>query len=186
MSESLSDSDIVRGLRNGDCDAWSALCDRYASSLWKFLARLIGSDSEAVADLLQETLLAVAKSGRQLGEDTRLWSWLATIAHRQAALYWRKRYRRSETFTNVDVSSMAKGSEPVELLAHVETNKRIRVTLAEMSAEYAAVLTAKYLDGLSVAEIVETYGGTDEAVRSRLARARREFRGRYVRDSDES
>ena len=186
MTDMPTDQDIVRGLRLGDCDAWSALCDRYAAALWKYLARLVGADSEAVADLLQETLLAVAKSGRSLDEDSRLWGWLATIAHRQAALYWRKRYRDAGTIEGGNVSLVAKGAEPVEVLAQVETTQQVRVVLAEMSAEYATVLTAKYLDGLSVAEIVEAYGGTTESVRSRLARARREFRERYERNADES
>jgi RNA polymerase sigma-70 factor (ECF subfamily) len=44
-----------------------------------------------------------------------------------------------------------------------------------MSPDHAVLLEAKYIDELSVADIVETFGGTTESVRSRLARARREF-----------
>lgn len=187
MSDGLTDQDIVRGLQCGDRDAWSALCLRYSSSLWKLLARLIGGDQEAVADSFQETLLAVAAAGRRLDvEQTRLWGWLATIAHRQAALYWRKHYRDvGNCSTETTVLQSAEG-EPVHVLALVETTQRVRLILAEMNAEYAAVLTAKYLDGLSIAEIVELFGGTTESTRSRLARARREFRQRFEGAADES
>ncbi|MEO1994654.1 MAG: sigma factor-like helix-turn-helix DNA-binding protein, partial [Planctomycetaceae bacterium] len=63
----------------------------------------------------------------------------------------------------------------------LETVAAIRHLLAQLSSEQVAILTAKYLDGLSVAEIVSAMGGTIESVRSRLARARREFRERYER-----
>ena len=57
----------------------------------------------------------------------------------------------------------------------------IRRLLLEMDGDYAAVLTAKYIEGLSIVEIVELFGGTTESIRSRLARARKDFRQRYER-----
>ena len=51
-----------------------------------------------------------------------------------------------------------------------------------MNAESAALLTGKYLDGLSIQQLVQTMGGTRESVRSRLARARRDFAARYERE----
>ena len=41
------------------------------------------------------------------------------------------------------------------------------------------MLVAKYMDELSVQKIVETFGGTVESVRSRIARARRLFKERF-------
>ena len=45
--------------------------------------------------------------------------------------------------------------------------------------EYVTVLTAKHVDGLSAIEIADQLGEGVQAVRSRLARARREFRKRF-------
>ena len=57
----------------------------------------------------------------------------------------------------------------------------VRSLLAEMDADHVALLTAKYLDEMSVAEMVDAMGGTSESVRSKLARARRDFRQRFER-----
>jgi RNA polymerase sigma-70 factor (ECF subfamily) len=180
VNDQLTDQDIVVGLRDGQHAAWSALCERYGVRLWKFIARLVGSDEEAVADVYQETMLAVAKSGRQLdASQTALWSWLATIGHNQSALHWRRVYRRPATGS--DLNDTAVDDSPVEALNRCESAARIRDLMAEMPADYVAVLTAKYLDELSVAEIVDLLGGTMESVRSKLARARRDFRQRYER-----
>lgn len=178
MSEPPARREIVRGLREGSRDAWNALCQQYSSRVWQYVARLIGSDTDAVADVFQETMLAVARSGRSLDEDARLWAWLARIAHNQAALHWRQTYRARLEPVNLDqLPTEADG--PADLLGQAELVESIRRLLAEMDSDQVTLLTAKYLDGLSVAEIVAMVGGTTESVRSRLARARRDFRSRF-------
>ena len=57
----------------------------------------------------------------------------------------------------------------------------VRVTLAELPAEYEALLTAKYLDGEPVDRIAVRERSTEVAVRSKLARARQAFREAYAR-----
>lgn len=176
-----TDLDIVIGLRKGDRDAWDLLCQRYSGRVWTYVARMIGADQQAAADVFQESLLAVARAGRGLSADTdRLWPWLASICHRQAALHWRKTYRREQHESAIGPTENP-SVDPFDALARQELVESIRVLLAELPSEYAAILTAKYLDDLSVAEIVELMGGTTEGVRSKLARARREFRERYER-----
>ena len=177
MDEWLTETQIVRGLQLGESGAWTALCDMYGARLWRYVARLIGSDEAAVADVFQETMLAVARAGRSLSDGSRLWAWLSTIGHNQAALYWRKRFRMEPLSLTDDRPNTL--PPPEELLCLEESIAAVRLLLSEMTAEHVAVLTAKYVDGHSVAEIVQLLGGTTESVRSRLARARRDFRERY-------
>ena len=184
----LAEQDIVRGLQLGDPAAWDALCDQFAGRVWAFVIRLVGADESAVSDVFQDTFLAASKAGRNLHQkDNRLWAWLAQIAHNQAANHWRRVYRDRPDSTVEGMSTEAgaarMGSEldPVELLARRETVDAVRRVLAEMSGDYVAVLTAKYLDGHSVSQMVSELGGTTEAVRSRLARARREFKLKFER-----
>ena len=128
-------------------------------------------------------MLAVARAGRNLSSDTQLWAWLATIGHHRAARYWRNRYQTQSVLIVDNLED--EGCSPEAALSRQETVGAVRVLLSEMTADHAAVLTAKYIDGLSVAEMTKILGGTLESVRSRLARARREFRQRYeARNND--
>ena len=52
----------------------------------------------------------------------------------------------------------------------------VRVVLSRLPAEYAALLTAKYLDEQHAGGIRQQWGSSIEAIKSKLARARREFR----------
>lgn len=181
MTNAFDERSIVVGLRSGDRGAWDLLCRQYSSRVWTYAARLIGADEQGVADVFQETMLAVARAGRSLDAGTeRLWPWLSSICHRQAALFWRKACRRQHHESAVTPSAQPHAN-PFDALAREETVEAIRRLLAELPAEYAALLTSKYLDELSVAEIIAHMGGTTEGVRSKLARARREFKERYER-----
>ena len=183
MIDSSSESEIVSGLRDGDRQAWESLCQLFEDRLWHHISRLIGNDHAAVCDVFQETLMAVARSGRSISSDTKLWPWLAKIGHNQAALFWRTRYRdkRMEDDQATRKSPAITDNDPAAALMQQESNMLIRRLLLEMDGDYAAVLTAKYIEGLSIAEIVELFGGTTESIRSRLARARKDFRQRYER-----
>jgi len=181
VTDGINEADIVSGLRAGDRNAWDALCRQYGERLWRYVARLVGSDEDAVADVFQETLMAVATSGRTIRSETTLWPWLGRIGHNQAALFWRKRYRdRPAEHEPVESLATADG-DPVAALTQMETVESVRMLLAEMNADHVALLTAKYLDGLTVPQILESFGGTTEGIRSSLARARRDFRERYDR-----
>ena len=179
---------VIRGLRNGQQDSWTALYDGYSADLWRYVARLIGSSSGDIADVVQETFLAAARSARQFDpERGTLWAWLTGIAHHHVSLYWRQTHKRSRLMELVEsraleLSYWIEGrDELIDLWERQELVDLVRATLGQMSADYASVLTAKYLDDQSLDEIAAKDGGSTDAIKSKLARARREFRTRFER-----
>lgn len=163
-------------------DAWAELFDAHAADVWRYVASLIGSDSHAVADTVQETFLAAARGFAQYDAARGTFrAWVMGIAHRQVALYWRRLDRDRIRPTALVEQTLADSSDGdgVGRLLRMETIDLVRRVLAELPPESAALLQGKYGDGLSVSELVLRFGGTTEAVRSRLARARRDFRKRY-------
>ena len=174
-------SDDVAGLRSGSPEAWGALCEEYGERLWRYVARLVGSKHDVVADAVQETFLAAARSASKFDpERGTIWSWLTGIAHKQVALYWRKvSTRRIDPAEPHFDDSPGGGASPEARLLTDDSVEQVREILADLPADYASYLVAKYNDGLSIEEMVGRFGGTVESVRSRLARARREFKKRY-------
>ena len=186
--------EVARGLREGRAEAWCALYDAYAPRVWGAVARLMGADSADVADVVQETFLAAARSaGSYDAARGPLWLWLWGIARRHVALYYRKEKRHDRLRSahgwlasgNGRVLRCLQGESvaPPELLAAAELATLVRATLTELPLEYETVLTAKYLDGESVEEIARQERSSVTAVRSRLARARQAFRQMLLRYS---
>lgn len=181
---------IALGLQRGDPCAWSQLYDAYAERLLHEVRRLMGGGSADVADVLQETLLAAAKSARQFepGRGTP-WNWLLGIARNQVALYWRKhssqlaQARKWWASLNGSAEAWLTGQvdPPAKLLESQELALLVRATLAQLSADYQGLLTARYLDGMPAEQIAVRTGSTAEAVRAKLVRARQAFREAYLR-----
>lgn len=177
---------VFRKLRDGDRNAWTALYDRYSGDVWRYVARLIGADAAAVADVVQEVFLAAARGARRFDPSRGTpWAWLAGIAHHQTAAYWRERGRAARLQAllesgQADLRRLLDAAEPVDdLLERRELIDLVRYVLAELPADYAVLLMAKYQEDRSLEALAEQLGGTVESVKSKLARARREFRAKF-------
>ena len=176
---------VMRGLRDGSRAAWTMLYDGYSVDVWRCVARLVGQRPADVADVVQEVFLAAARSARNFDPGRgSLWNWLAGISHRQVALYWRQagraaRWQELAKSGAVEIRQWLDDGAPDVLLERRELADVVRGVLAELPAEYATLLSAKYLDDRSLDELAREAATSVDAIKSKLARARREFRARF-------
>jgi RNA polymerase sigma-70 factor (ECF subfamily) len=184
--------EIAKGLQEGNRQAWLQLYEAYAEPVWRNVSRLVGCDSATVADIVQETFLAAARSARDFRTDRgslRVWLW--TITKRQVALYYRKQKpnialrQAQQWWTALDGEKSdwidAKVDMPPDILQSQELAALVRCTLRELPPEYQALLLAKYVDSQPVDRIAEQMNCSPAAVRSKLARARGAFRKAFKR-----
>ncbi|MCA9062145.1 MAG: sigma-70 family RNA polymerase sigma factor, partial [Planctomycetaceae bacterium] len=106
--------------------------------------------------------------------------WLLGITQRQAALMCRKRKRVpiATGDSRLDLQ-LATDDGAEQRLATQESAEAIRLTLAGLPEEAAVLLIRRYLDSLTTAELALEYGISEQAIRSRLVRARDRFREFY-------
>jgi RNA polymerase sigma-70 factor (ECF subfamily) len=182
-----TEREIAEGLRQGSRQAWMQLYEACAEDVWRNVARLVGCDRAAVADIVQETFLAAARSARNFQPDRgSLGGWLWTIARRQIALYYRRQkpnisLRQARNWwaaLDGEASDWidAKANIPPDVLQSKELAALVRLALSELPADYQSLLLAKYVDNQPAGHIAEQLGGSEVAVRSKLARARKAFR----------
>ncbi len=188
--------EIARGLREGKTDAWLALYDVYCHKVWSLVGRLMGHHSADIADVVQETFLAAARSASSFDSDRgTLWFWLGGIARNQAALHFRQRERFERVRKQFEVTDGQPAREeiarwlenreagPAEALATAETVSLVRDTLTLLPDHYETLLTAKYFSDATVEQIASVENMTTTAIRSRLARAHRAFRDVFTRST---
>jgi RNA polymerase sigma-70 factor (ECF subfamily) len=189
--------EVVWGLHDGNAEAWRMLYDAYCRPVWQAVARMMGPNAPDVADVVQETFMAAARSARQYDAARGpLWLWLYGIARNHVALHYRKQGRLGRSAQpderrvegNRRIVHWLEGREqaPGDALESAELAATVRAALTELSIEYETVLTAKYLDGASVEQIAGTQQCSVTAVRSRLARARQAFRQVFLKTYDDS
>ena len=181
-----TEREIAKGLQEGNRGAWLQLYDAHAEALWRNVSRLLGSDSGAVADIVQETFLAAARSARHYKPGRgSLWGWLWTIARRQVALYYRKQRRNpalsqaQDWWAGLDGQKSdwidARADMPPDVLQSEELAALGRLALSRLPPEYQTLLLARYVDSRPSSGIAGLMGCSEIAVRSKLARARKAF-----------
>jgi RNA polymerase sigma factor (sigma-70 family) len=173
-----SDSDeeqLCRRLKRGEDAAWTTFFDRFSPRIWSYVAKLTGADRHTVADLVQDVFTAAAQGLRGFDPSRgTLLSWLLGIAHRHAALYWRRQTTASpDSGLNLD---LFEGPTDPDHLLVAETSESVRRMLATLPEDMATILIARYLDERPMSELAQEFGCTVDAVRSRLLRARDRFR----------
>lgn len=159
--------------------AWTEWFDAVGPRVWKYVARLVGTDAATVADIVQEVFLAASEgmSGFDASRGS-LTAWVLGIAHRRVALFWRKQSRDTDFLEALSEKRVAAifESDPEEGLHREELAFAVRSVVGRMPEESAMVLIGYYMEERNTIELAADMGITEQAARSRLARARQKFR----------
>lgn len=179
-------------------ESWNApaTASEGIADLWKVHRRWLAAvllahmPNEAdLEDLLQEVALIVMKKRHQLADETRLRPWLRTIAINTArrAAEETDRQRR----VTLDEEGLTEVRDPAPVRASLRS--RVRTELAHvlrlvrrLAPEHKESLLLRGVEGLTQRQIADTLCISEEAVESRLARARRKLRESMFKKSDSS
>jgi len=114
----LSEADrfLLRGIRQGDAEAWRQLVDRYRGRLYAFARSRLGSGADA-EDLLQETFMTFLKALGGFRGEAGLETYLFTLLRRRLVDFFRGR-RRNVCLLH-DVVRPGQEDESAEPLAQV-------------------------------------------------------------------
>jgi RNA polymerase sigma factor (sigma-70 family) len=155
-----SDQQLIRSCREGNPSAWQRLLNKYERLVYSIPLRYGLSHADA-ADITQTTFTILIQSLGTLPENSRLGSWLATVARRHT---WRllKRNRRetaSERLDSIDLSKDAVplGSSDADSIEHWELAEWLERGLSKIGERCRELLLALYFqpDRSSYAAVVE-------------------------------
>lgn len=186
----VPDERYMRDFLAGDASAFERLVQRYASELFNFVVRFVGS-SAAAEDVVQETFLQVHQSAEGFDRDRRFKPWLFTIAANKARDHLRGRARKRER--SADAVSRGGESEGPSLLdvlsdpaagpeARMEEDEQrqlVRGIVDEMPENLREVLLLGYYQRFPYRDIAEVLGIPLGTVKSRLHAAVAFFAAAY-------
>lgn len=174
-----TDQELLEAARTGDRPALEALLARHQPRVYRFGLKMC-RDPEDAKDVLQDTLLAVARGVKDFRGSSQVSTWLYTIARS----FCIKKRRRSKFAPEVEESldAHAPGEEARQLadpargadesLAGRQIEVALEQAIGALDPMYREVLVLRDVEGLSAPEVAEVMGLSVEAVKSRLHRAR--------------
>lgn len=168
------DASLVRAVADGDTGALRVLHDRHSAWLCARLMRRC-NDREVVADVVQDTFVALWKDAGRWRADGEVASWLWGIAFRRMVSRLRS---RKDALLMPDWDGA--GSTPVpaaedEVLLGIEYGD-LAGAMRRLSPEFRSVVQAVVLDGLTTREAGRLLGVRPNTVKTRLHRAKAQLR----------
>jgi RNA polymerase sigma-70 factor (ECF subfamily) len=176
--EEPADTRLLESARRGDARSLEALLERHQAQVYRF-GMAMCRDPEDARDVLQDTLLAMAKSVRDFRGASSISTWLYSIARsfcikkRRRSKFAPEAERSLDTDAAPEAAQLADpGRSPDEVLAGKEVRRALEEAIGALDPMYREVLALRDVEGLSAPEVAEVLGVSVQAVKSRLHRAR--------------
>jgi RNA polymerase sigma-70 factor (ECF subfamily) len=173
----LQDGEIVRRVRAGDRALFEILMRRHNQQIYR-AARAIVKDESEVEDVMQQAYINAYTHLDQFEERSQFSTWLTRIAVNEAIARRQKRRTVLSMTENVD----ERGADAVEMTSSQPTPEHqayarelqqvLEEAVDELPETYRAVFMLREIEGLSTSETGQGLGLGEEAVKTRLHRAR--------------
>ena len=132
---------------------------------------------DAVADVVQETLLAALESPQDEVRDLR--AWLGGIARHKIQQFLRVSARNERLSDAVEEEVGIPTVTPLDLLLQAERVDLLRTAIKALPDDEGELLLLKYAEGWTYARIGKHFGWNHDAVSHRLRKARRSLRTKF-------
>lgn len=178
QTDSQTDLQLVRKVRNGDRPAFDLLVVKYQSRVASIISRYV-YDSQEVMDLTQETFIKAFRAMERFRGDSAFYTWLYRIAVNTAKNYLESRGRRPQgSADSADAENYDDGgrlrdiASPEKLLQREQLQKALNTAIAGLPEELRSAFLLREYDGLSYEDIARILDCPIGTVRSRIFRAR--------------
>jgi RNA polymerase sigma-70 factor (ECF subfamily) len=182
QSTEPDDDDLLRAVVDRDLGALRTLHDRHAPWLRARLRRRC-ADPDVVAEVLQDTFLAVWRGAHRYDGRGEVAAWIWGIGIRQLIGRLRRRPSPVPLAHDALMGAFAHAAPPGALVSAEDhallgvEHGNLHGALSGLSPELRAVVQATVLDGLTTREAAKLLGIPSGTVKTRMRRARTQLRG---------
>jgi RNA polymerase sigma-70 factor (ECF subfamily) len=156
------DSSLIARWREGDERAATALVERHANALGRYVASL--GERDAAEEVVQDTFVRAFGSLETFRGDSSLRTWLFTIA-RRLVVDRRRAARRRREVGNLDDVDAATEYTALDSMIAGEAKKRVWAAVGKLSPTQREVFLLRVNEGMSYKEIADVAGTTEGAAR---------------------
>jgi RNA polymerase sigma-70 factor (ECF subfamily) len=178
MDDLISDTELMRLMRNGDKQAFTALYRRHHAALYRYALLRCGSNGIA-ADVVQDVFLGLmADQYKYDALKGQLRYFLFGVARNVAMKHDSALQKTAGVLSEIDdeedqvIEAICEGATPLERLMHDQMAEDLRQAIANLATHYRDVLILYEMHEMSYLEIAEICQINVGTVRSRLSRAR--------------
>jgi RNA polymerase sigma-70 factor (ECF subfamily) len=174
--EELTDEEVVDRIRAGETYLFEIIMRRYNQRLFRVANSILKNAGEA-EDVMQDAYVRAYTHLNQFAEKAKFSNWLTKIAVYESLA----RLRRSKRFTSMDEfvnregimgNLKAESGDPAKDLFRRQMVEMLENAISTLPRKYRLVFMLRDAEGLNTHDTAESLGISEEAVKTRLHRAR--------------
>lgn len=172
----FSDDDVIARVRAGETELFELLMRRYNQRVYRLVRAVLRADGEA-EDVVQDAWVRAFTHLDQFAGRAAFSTWLSRIALHEA---W-ARARRGRRFQAIEpdaagetfeMKQVSRDPDPEGLAASGEVRSILEAVIENLPDTYRTVFVLREVEELSTTETAEALELSEEAVKTRLHRAR--------------
>jgi RNA polymerase sigma-70 factor (ECF subfamily) len=156
------DTTLIQRWKEGDERAATALVERHATALGRYVGSL--GERDAAEEVVQDTFVRAFASLESFRGDSSLRTWLFTIA-RRLVVDRRRAFRRRREVGNLEDVDAATEYTALDSMIASEAQRKVWGAVGKLSPTQREVFLLRVNEGLSYKEIAEVAGTTEGAAR---------------------
>lgn len=159
-----NDWDLVRAHVSGEADAFRRIYEKYHRKVFASSFRIVGEEDQA-ADLTSEVFVKIYHELRSFKFESKLSTWLFRVAVNHAINRANEVRRHTRIREKIERDGLRK---PGGTREGRPVDEEIHRTLQTLSPKLRAVVSLRYLEGLSYGEMADVLDVSLGTVKSRL------------------
>ena len=167
----MEDKQLVDKVISGDDGALRLLIGKFERLVGHMVARVVKDDMDR-EELCQDVFIKIYEKLGTFNFDSKLSTWVATIAYRMAVNFAKKKKLDQTDFDSVEFQI------PDDSRTYEQEDMSIFVSemIEQLPTNYKLVLTLFYIEGFSYPEIMEISGMPEGTVKNYLHRAKNKLK----------
>lgn len=168
---------LVLRCQEGDIVAFEQLVACWQERLWRHAWRLTG-DKDAAWDAIQDAWIGISRGLRNLADPAAFPAWAYQIVSHKCR-DWLRRRRRERQLDELYRAEASETCDPPQ-----RQYESLKEALTQLSGPDRAILSLRYQDSFSTAEIAAILEIPEGTVKSRLFHARKRLK-QFLENGDE-
>jgi len=171
-----TDTILLKKIADGDRSAFTELYLSYQPRLIKFCSRMLKNDVALAADIADEALIEVWRSAGSFSGLSQPSTWIHSIARYRMIGYLRKNKEilQDDNFEQLNIEDT--DLLPDEEVIISERDQQIVEDLGKLSEKHREVIELVYYRELSIKDISEMLGISENTVKTRMFYARKHLK----------
>jgi len=172
---------LVTAVLQRDRKATAEFVNTYTDAVYSFIRRRLSPRHDLVDDLVQEVFIAAWENLDSFRGASPLRAWLLGIARHKIVDHYRRLLQSAQPLEPEAAEDLPASELDMEAIAdRKRTEQRARQVLEDLPEHYSVALQWRYWEKRSARQMAEATGRSEKAIERLLARAREQFRRRWL------